>query len=158
MTTTECMLQFKQWPRRQRQCNRRKLDRLLNVQRRRRLSAWRKFLVGQWQTGPDNEVVNLVSAEHNGRKSLEWRAKREGKMVRRFLRIRIKHDNNGKKWEQFALAGGSDKRVQLWMVSIQESTDNVVIWKAHNSSYYKLKDVQDIVYTRVKMPIKRKRE
>ena len=121
------------------------------------ISAWRKFLAGQWQTGSDEDLVNLVPVEHDDRKLLEWRAKRDGRMVRRLLRVRNKYDSNGEKWEQFVLAGGSSKRVQLWMISVQDSTDDVVIWKAHNSSYRKLKDVPDIVYTRVKISRKRKR-
>ena len=65
------------------------------------------------------------------------------------MRIRKKVGKDGKKWRQFALAGGSDKRVQLWLVNTTTSTDNKIIWRAYSSSFCKINGVVDKVYVRV---------
>ena len=44
VTSAECVLQYDQWPRRQRACDRRILDRVVSAPRKFKLSLWRKFL------------------------------------------------------------------------------------------------------------------
>ena len=147
MTSAHCLLRYQEWPARQRMCARRRLDRVLKRDHRQRLSAWRKLLEGTWQTS--SGVVTLATVSHRHRKILEWRSQRDGKMYSRHMRIRKKVGKDGKKWRQFALAGGSDKRVQLWLVNTTTSTDNKIIWRAYSSSFCKINGVVDKVYVRV---------
>ena len=154
MTSAECLLQYRQWPRRQRMCDCRKLDRVIGEDPRKRLSAWRKLLEGQWQT--PNGLVTMTTVTQNDRKVLEWRSLYNGKMVNRLLRIRTNTDKDGTKREQFSLAGGSDDRVQLWLVHTGSSTDDKIVWRGYNSSFCRLKNKPDIEYLRVKVRTKRK--
>ena len=147
MTSSECALQYKQWPRRQRMCDRRKLDRVLQKSPRKRLSAWIKLLQGQWMT--KNGSVTLSTVQRKGHKVLQWRSVRNGKLVTRLLRVRSKTDKKGMSHKQYVLAGGSDERVQLWLVNTTKSTDNDVVWRAYTSSFTKLTPVQEIVYHRM---------
>lgn len=66
MTTQECLLRYNKWPKRQRLCDRRKLDRVLASDARTRLSAWRKLLQGDWMTSKG--LVTLVTVVKKKRK------------------------------------------------------------------------------------------
>merc|ERR1712147_141140 len=74
MTTAEAILQYKQWPKRQSMCDRRRLDRVLNTCANKKLSAWRKFLRGKWSkrnAGETNDEF-IIAGGSNDRVSL-WR-------------------------------------------------------------------------------------
>ena len=148
MTSAHCLLRYQEWPRRERMCDRRMLDRVLKTEARKRLSAWRKLLEGTWRTS--SGLITLTTRIHRQRKILEWQSQRDGQIHKRYMRIRKKVGKEGKTWRQFALAGGSDKRVQLWLVNTTTSTDNNIIWRAYNSCFGKIEGVADKVYTRVK--------
>ena len=147
MTTDHCMLRYNKWPSRQRKCERRVLDRVLNKVFTKRLSAWRHLLEGTWRTSEG--LVSLTTVISNKRKLLQWHSIDSG--AKRLLRVRRKKGTNGELWEQFVLAGGSSDRVVLWLVNTTASTDNKIIWRAHDSSFCKLDESKDIVYTRVRI-------
>ena len=88
LTSAECAMKYKQWSKRQRMCDRRKLDRVINKDSQKRLSTWRKLLQGDWNT--ENGQVTFVIRTIKGRKELEWRSVREGKVIKRQLRVRRK--------------------------------------------------------------------
>ena len=147
LTTSECLYQYKMWPNRQRACARRLIDRVLCKTPTKQLSAWRKLLRGKWMTAKG--IVELREVNHKGHKLLQWCCMRDGIQLQRLLRVRKKTHKDGVSSRQFALAGGSDSRVQMWLVNATTSTDDVIVWRAHTSSFCKLVPVQEIEYTRI---------
>ena len=95
-------------------------------------------------------VVTLQTVVKHQRKTLQWQSMQTGRVVKRMMRVRSKTVSSGEIWEQFVLAGGSVERVRLWVVNTTTSTDHRIVWRAYNSSFCKLVDVDDITYVRVR--------
>ena len=94
-------------------------------------------------------MVTLKTITHKNKKMLMWRAKVDGKLVPRVMRVKC--ENQGQ--AEYVLAGGSEDKVQLWRVNTNSSCDHVIVWRAYNSSFCKLNSVTEITYKRVRIQV-----
>ena len=73
--------------------------------------------------------VTLSVVQLKGHKVLQWRSVRNGKLVTRILRVRIKTDKKGMAHKQYVLAGGSDAIGKaLFFSSAREQTHVSGVW------------------------------